>query len=231
MRINEAPRISINKLGEYIYATPARKKRILMDAKFPSEIITTRYAPVQNAAIEYFTATKKDIEVFNRVKQILLQKPTENDHQKEKVKSCIQALNHLSDCTSSKLIPYIEFPAIKGYKDCKATTINDVLISLRPEILLLNTETNILKGAIKLVFSKNHFLSIQEGQCIAGLIKFYLEKHLNVKCKYKECLVLDVFSKRVIYAPTKNDWTLGKIESACIDIKNIWPSLQQRKVA
>jgi hypothetical protein len=230
MKINEAPRISVNKLGEYIYATPARKKRILLDAKFPSEIVTTRYAPVQNAAIEYFSASIKDIAIFERVKRILEQKTTTNDHQKEKVKSCIEALTHLTKCATSKLVPYIESPGIKGYKDCKSITINGVLISLRPEILLLDTETNQPKGAIKLAFSKGHFLTIQEGHCIAGLIKSYLENALNIKCNYKDCITLDVFSNRIIYAPVKNDWTLDKIKNACDDIRLTWPSLQ-RKVA
>ena len=228
MRINQSPRISINKLGEYIYATPARKKRILLDAKFPSEIITSRYAPVQNAAIQYFAASVKDIQIFNRVKDILSQKQPANDHQKEKIKSCIEALTHLTSCASSKLVPYTETPAIKGYKDCKSITINGVVISLRPEILLLDINTNQPKGAIKLAFAKGHFLSIQEGQCIAGLIKSYLEKELKITCSYKDCITLDVFSSRIIYAPTKNEWTINKIESACDDIRLIWPSLQQK---
>jgi len=227
MKVNEEPRISINKLGEYIYATEARKRKILLESKFPAEIITTRYAPVQNAAIEYFI-TSKDIEIFNRVKNILSQKPTINDHQKEKVRSCIEALTHLTECATSKLVPYIESPAIKGYKDCKSITINGVLISLRPEILLLNPDTHQPKGAIKLVFSKGHFLSIQEGQCIAGLIKTYLEKELNIKCHYKDCITLDVFSNRILYAPTKTEWTISKIESACDDIRMIWPSLHKK---
>lgn len=228
MRINETPRISINKLGEYIYATPARKNRILLDAKYPSQIITTRYSPVQNAAIDYFISPIKDIEIFARVKHILSSKPTTTDYQKEKVKSCIEALTHLSDCASSKLIPYREFSAIKGYNDCKAITINGVLISLRPEILLLDSGTNQPKGAIKLVFSKGHFLSVQEGQCIAGLIRSYLEKELNINCNFKDCITLDVFSRRLLYAPVKTDWTLAKIESACNDIRVIWPSLLKK---
>jgi len=227
MKVNEEPRISINKLGEYIYASEARKRKILLESKFPAEIITTRYAPVQNAAIEYFI-TSKDIEIFNRVKNILSQKPTINDHQKEKVRSCIEALTHLTECATSKLVPYIGSPAIKGYKDCKSITINGVLISLRPEILLLNPATNQPKGAIKLVFSKGHFLTIQEGQCIAGLIKTYLEKELNIKCYYKDCITLDVFSNRILYAPTKTEWTISKIESACDDIRIIWPSLHKK---
>ncbi|MDB5126380.1 hypothetical protein [Mucilaginibacter sp.] len=228
MKVNENPRISINKLGEYIYATPSRQRRILIEAKFPSEIITTRYAPVQKAAIEYFVASVKDIEIFNRVKEILSQKPTINDHQKEKVRSCIEALSHLTSCASSKLVPYIENPAIKGFKDCSSITINGVIISLRPEILLLDAITNQPKGAIKLVFSKGHFLTIQEGQCIAGLIKSYLEGALNINCYYKDCVTLDVFSDRLIYAPIKNAWTISKVENACDSIRSIWPSLQKR---
>jgi hypothetical protein len=228
MKINESPRISVNKLGEYIYASAARKRRILLDAKFPSEVIIARYAPVQKAAIEYFQAPIKDIEIFNRVQQILLKKPTKNDHQKEKIKSCIEALEHLTQCATSKLVPYNEIPAIKGFKDCKAITVNDVLISLRPEILLLDIKTNQPKGAIKLAFSKGHFLSIQEGQCIAGLIRTYLEKEIGVVCYYKDCITLDVFSNRIVYAPLKSEWTIGKIKNACDDIKSIWPTLQKK---
>ncbi|WP_214073901.1 hypothetical protein [Mucilaginibacter sp. dw_454] len=227
MKVNETPRISVNKLGEYIYATPGRKRSILMDAKFPSTFITARYSPVQNAAIKYFSASQKDIEIFDRVRQLLSQKTITNEKQKDRIILCIEALNKLTGCITGKLVPYIENPAIKGYADCSSIDVNGVTISLRPEILLLDPITKQPKGAIKLAISKNHFLTINEGQCISGLIKTYLEKELNIDCHYKDCLTVDVFSNRLIFAPIKNTWTVNKIESACDDIKTIWPTLQK----
>ena len=37
------PKISLNKLGEYLDATPSRRKKIIQDQQDPRPVITIRY--------------------------------------------------------------------------------------------------------------------------------------------------------------------------------------------
>jgi hypothetical protein len=45
-RIRETPRISVNKLAEYMVATPARRRGIIRDQKVKRDFIVARYQQV-----------------------------------------------------------------------------------------------------------------------------------------------------------------------------------------
>jgi hypothetical protein len=42
-RVRRTPRISANKLGEYLIAPASRRRRIIVDQKHPHAYITSRY--------------------------------------------------------------------------------------------------------------------------------------------------------------------------------------------
>jgi hypothetical protein len=56
----EVPRISVNKLGEYMTATPLRRRRIIQDQKRPKDYIVPRYTEAQDAIVAYLSATARD---------------------------------------------------------------------------------------------------------------------------------------------------------------------------
>ena len=50
--VRQAPRISVNKLGEYMTATPLRRRRIVLDQKRPKTFIFARYREPQDAIVK-----------------------------------------------------------------------------------------------------------------------------------------------------------------------------------
>ena len=55
-----AARISVNKLGEYMTATPLRRRRIVQDQKRPKGFILPRYNEAQDAITKYLAGCKQD---------------------------------------------------------------------------------------------------------------------------------------------------------------------------
>lgn len=51
--MSEGPRISINKLGEYMTATPARRRQIVRDQKNPPAFKAARYKPARETIVSY----------------------------------------------------------------------------------------------------------------------------------------------------------------------------------
>lgn len=49
----QEPCISVNKLGEYLTATPARRRRIVHDAKYPSTFMVARYTTAENTIADW----------------------------------------------------------------------------------------------------------------------------------------------------------------------------------
>lgn len=51
----ERPRISVNKLGEYLTEpNPSRRRRILLDQKEPKDFILPYYDPARDAILRFF---------------------------------------------------------------------------------------------------------------------------------------------------------------------------------
>ena len=47
-----APKISLNKLGEYMNATPARRRRIIEDQIAPKDFVVARYTDARESIID-----------------------------------------------------------------------------------------------------------------------------------------------------------------------------------
>lgn len=45
------PRLSVNKLAEYLEASSTRRKKIVFDAKYPEKFIVTRYKEAREAIV------------------------------------------------------------------------------------------------------------------------------------------------------------------------------------
>ncbi len=55
-RRRDAPRISVNKLGEYLTATPARRRQIIQDQKYPPTFKCVRYRDAEKALVDCLVA-------------------------------------------------------------------------------------------------------------------------------------------------------------------------------
>ncbi len=66
-KVIEKPRISVNKLAEYLEANPERRKRIVHDAKYPAEFVTTRYREAREIIKNYIMGKADEDEVLAKI--------------------------------------------------------------------------------------------------------------------------------------------------------------------
>lgn len=220
------PHISVNKLGEYIFATQAKKRSILKTMKFPSTFKLARYPEPQSAFINYMADEKHDISIFEKKKNQVASKQNTSDWVKGNKECCLQALNHLIDCAGALLVPYMKYIADRGLPPEKQHASNyNVMIHIKPEVILLDAKTKEIKGAIKLIFSKTRKIELQEGAVIAAGLQQHLETLYKIKLKPENCLVLDVFHDRKFTAPKFLQPSKMQMKMACREILELWPTI------
>lgn len=58
------PRISLNKLGEYMNASASRRKRIIAEQREPKTFIVARYTDAMDVICDYFQDDSRDDEIL-----------------------------------------------------------------------------------------------------------------------------------------------------------------------
>jgi hypothetical protein len=222
---NKTPRISINKLGEYLLASPSRRRRIIYDAKYPSTYIFNRYNDAEKAIADYYSRDDRNIDlILGRIGKIQ-SKTTQNDHQIEVAKSNLEALDSFIDCVDSLNFIKSNY-TYHNYLDTRAKiTINDLVISLRPEIIVKSDDK--IVGALKLYFSKTYPMEEKTGEYITTVIKHYLEKEHECVIKSKDCLALGIFTKNIVTAPKAYKQRFKDIEAASQEIVSQWETIKK----
>ncbi len=86
------PRISCAKLGEYMVASPTRRRRIIQDQKWPSDFIVPLYTEAHEVIAGFIRRCAKNTSMIERAIDRLLHAPTKSDWDKQKNALCIDAL-------------------------------------------------------------------------------------------------------------------------------------------
>jgi hypothetical protein len=216
-----SPRISINKLGEYITAKPARRKKIIHDQKYPSSFIVPYYTDATNLIMEYLTTREQGEDVFNQKIQDLTKKATSSEWEQTKKSLCIEAWDSFMEFAEE-----LEFGGLKCSRapfNPPKMIIHDVEISVRPELFLADSKDTI-QGCIKLVFGKTKDIDEEATQYIGVCLQRYVSEQHNVS-NHKTCFVLDIFDKKIYTAPKAYKRRIADVEVACEEIQRAWMQL------
>ncbi|QHL88006.1 hypothetical protein GU926_11430 [Nibribacter ruber] len=216
------PRLSVNKLGEYLSAAPYRRRKILQDAKYPQTVIFKRYNSAANIIRDFFVSDRRhESMVQDAIEKFRQQKPT-SKYQREVIHSCIEALTRFM-----QFIEESSFPEGNEFQDgisiSASIAIEGTQVSVRPEILI--HEKGKVVGGVKLYFSKSFPLSKDSAEYIGTLLMKYLELKLDRPIKSRNCFVIDVFSKTIYTAPKSHIRRFQDIEAACQEISSRWNSI------
>ena len=225
-RVN--PRISINKLGEYLVASPARRKSIIKDQKYPPEIfITGKYNDAFDSIIHFFVRDALNPEGLHRAVNALSSRPIRNKPEACALKNNIQALQRLIKTADSLPFGGLTFRAAKSQG--ALLTIGKVAVSVRPELEIVAPQRGggTKYGLLKLYLGKTHPLNDDSGQLIATTVHQFAENHFGgpENVDRKRCCVLDVFQGKLFTAPASNTKRRSDIEAACEEIAARWPTL------
>lgn len=222
----QTPRISLNKLGEYLIALPPRRRSIILDQKYPPDFKTRRYANAQRAVVECL-CNGCDPLVLNRHAQRIRSKPHRSHIEAQSATLCLEALQAFSE-----MLPSLNLGDVRATRSSPRHPKfirHGVRVSVQPDVLLsrANLTPGNYIGAIKLCFSKTRAVSEEE----AGYIGAVLRQHTlggtgdATTASPKLCLLIDVFARRAHVAPRAHKQRLTVAESACEEIAARWSSL------
>lgn len=221
----KSPRISVNKLAEYLEADSTRRRQIVYDAKYPKDFKGIRYKEVKEAVVPYLIDRSDKKMLEDAITRFTKKKPTTTWQQQDKELS-IEILKSLLNIDLTALKNCI----LKGFKEeNKLLMIKGVAISIYPDLIVTKTIKGILnKGAIKLHSSKSFPLKEDGQKNVAGLLHHYVSNHMlkaGEIANPKLSVSLDLFTGELFYAPTAFKSKMTKIEAACEEIALRWSTL------
>jgi hypothetical protein len=221
--IRENPCVSVNKLGQYLTATPALRKRIIHAQKNPPDPQYLRYPEAAQAIVEYLCGGRDEVILRYHQRRMLNATP-ESDFDAHRLSLCAEALQHfLASADELALTNAVASPAGSEFPPM---ALAGVTINVRPEILLRSADRygQMHSGLLKLYFSKHTPLNEQSGQYIATVLHMYAEQHLQQKgpVDHRLVRVFDVFAGKVYVAPKAQQRRLGNLEVACAEIAACW---------
>lgn len=217
-----SPRISVNKLGEYLECGVLRRRAIVRDQREPKDFIVPRYTPAQEAIQRYFT-TGGDASVIRNAARAIRREPAVSEFDQQRNRLCAEALEAFLKITNE-----IEFDGVetrKGQDKTPQLSIAGVSVSVRPEVIVRQRDADRTRvGAVKLYLSKTHPLSTEAGQYVATLVHRWVTERIGTRgfADPSLCLVIDVFQGQLIVAPNAFRRRMVAIEAACEEIASKW---------
>lgn len=218
------PRISVNKLAEYLEANSIRRKRIVEDAKYPKAWSTTRYKGAREVMKAYLIDRNED-PVLAFIEE-LRTKSTSTDFQEQDRVLSIAALESLLDMDFSILDGVAMAPFEEEHH---LININGVDISVYPDLVAtkgLQGKTTF--GALKLHASKTNILTEESQNIVAVMLYNYAStflSHIGETASPKVCFSIDVFAQNTAICPAAYKQRLARIEIACEEIAMWWDKL------
>lgn len=220
MRSN--PRISLNKLAEYIFARPGRQQTIIRDQKRPNDFIVARYRLAEEA-IKNFILQPQQNSLQNAIAAISTLEHN-SDWSKQNADLCQDALIHFM--TLKDRLTFDGFIPNLGSDNAPKMTVSGVNVSVRPEIILSDNANHIV-GALKLYINKSNPLTDESGKYISTVVHRYLAEVISSDNYVSPglCVVADVFGQTVHVAPKAYKRSMADIYSACQNIAILWSAL------
>lgn len=219
------PKISANKLGEYINSSPSRRKDIVKNQKYPKGYIVTRYNDAKSTIIDYFLNKKGNKDLLKEKIKSLILKNYGSQFRNQDNQLSIKALEIFSDSDMNLDLSCHSVTRLSN--DLSKLSIQGVDVSISPEILI----TGVIKkkefvGAIKIHISKSNPLNEKSGKYVATLVHRFLENLYPGKTVRPDfCISLDVFTGQYFLAPRSFKSMRKDIEAACNEIRLLWNDL------
>lgn len=222
------PRISVNKLAEYIVSRGKRQRQILRDQKYPEDFKVTYYKEAEEAASRCMATNFEDTDVIVGAVATLEQRTPEKIGTARRINSNIDALEAFAAMLDS-----IDFkggvPEL-GHHAPPRLQIHEVDVSVRPEIVLRGSgrDGRPLVGAMKLHFPKTFSLNEESAGFVSAILQRYSETHVatgNQSAFWGYCSVADVGSRKFYPGVRSIAARMRDIESECRNIAAIWASI------
>ncbi|MFP2926689.1 hypothetical protein ACLESO_16070 [Pyxidicoccus sp. 3LG] len=218
----ENPRVSVNKLGQYLTGTPALRKRIIHGQKHPVDPQYLRYPAAAQAIVEFLCEGRDEVILRYHQRRLLNAQP-ESDFDAHRLALCAEALQRCLVAADGLATQAVASPV---NEELPPLEVSGVAISVRPEVLLrsVDAQGQMRSGLLKLYFSKHTPLDERSGQYIATVLHRYAEQRLEQRGPVDPRLVgvFDVFAGNLFFAPRAQQRRMNDVHLACEEIAARW---------
>lgn len=219
------PKISINKLGEYMMATASRRKQILHDQKNPSAFKVARYKDARVTIVEFMEQMISADEA--RLTAVGLR--TDESGTEFTVQDRRLSAKAIDDFLSLSKEIEIDDLSVHGGNTFASEVIDfgGTKVSMRPDAILKNKKTGAIVGCVKINFSKSSPLQEKSAAYVATALRAHLEVNLSSpeNVDPAKCYVVDVPTRTVCAAPKANKKRLSDLTAAGEEISARWESV------
>lgn len=222
------PRISANKLGEYLLCTsPTRRKRIIQDQKAPNRAVVPMYRLAEQPLADFFVGGHDRSAIDRAVVRL------RSDH--SGTPWAIKDRRNTADALDEVLALAPRLPSdgmtyIRGPERPQLLRIKGVDVSVAPHFLLLFERRGVAcVGGMKLHFPKSEDAALEHkgGEYVATLLHQWITAYgpRDRKVMSSHCLSVDVFRRSVVAAPSATTRRMADIAAACEEIAAHWQQL------
>lgn len=227
-RLPNTPRISLNKLAEFMTATIPRQRRIIRDQKFPPDYLVTYYREAQEAVAACIASDLSDIGAITRAINILNQQTPDTVGAQRRLVSNVDALESFLDMLD--VVNLQEASPTLAPNDAPKLIIRNVEVSVRPEIILrMEGRNGPSVGALKIHFPKTNPLNQQAAGYVSAVLQEWAQAHLSNEGQVSGnlCMVIDVGSQSFFEGVRATRRRMQDIQDACSTIAALWPTINQ----
>ncbi len=216
-------KISVNKLAEYVDASPLRRRSIVGQQKNPDPFIVTRYTRAREGFVSAIINSSRQL--ILDAKAAIAATPTSTEFQESDKVTSIEAL----DCFDNITFPDLEGFTLVPFAGDGRMDIKGVDVSVYPDIIIRGTYRGTkFVGGIKLHIVKTTTLSKEGRLNVATVLQQFLEEKVAEEDETvlpKFCFSIDVFAGECQEAPTSIKRRREQIYAACEEYKLWWDSL------
>jgi|GEM_PF-1228130 len=238
--IHKEPRISANKLAEYVVADPTRQKAIIRDCKFARKVVIVHYKKTRDFIARAFAPDSLDIDkLVRRAEEIERENAEAGVHE---ISDWLRNDNANSALALKKIAVVAPDLSWKNaglfHGRLEGIQIAGVKVSIHPEIIFSFEHRNIKKvGAIILNTAKGHERSLDRkngAYCVGDYLSSLLFQMLLLRAHRigaplnSKCYAVDVFREKTYTAPASYRTLNKNLEAACEVIALRWPEIKQK---
>jgi hypothetical protein len=228
MSINQ-PRISVNKLAEYMVSKAARQRKLLKDRKYPDPDFQMGmyHREASEAVARYLVSDQLSTDPLDTQIAIIKQQSPGAIGTQRRLNSNIEAMERFLEMLDD--FSFGDASASHGTHAPPKLTFHGVAISVRPEIILRGAvKGKPAVGGVKLHFSKGFEMTNETAGYVSAAVQEYCTRHVVAEGEVLNpayCQVFDIGCGKVFPGVKSTKARLKDIEDTCRNIADIWPNL------
>lgn len=228
--IVKQPKISTKQLCEYAEATASGRLSILKACKIknPGVIaIARRYNEAEDLICTFMEHSMGFYAILlDYAKDLRKNSLKKTGKDKENTLACAEALEAFYNM-NLQLQSLLEDAVLRNSTSNSSNKlkIKGVTISIRPEIKISRDAGDTECGFVKLYFGKTTPLTKTMGENMAMLGRYYFRQVHGVDYERQNCIVIDVFARKIYCAPKAEKRALYNLEACCTEIADRWEKI------